>query len=349
MLYETVNTHGGDVYSSPVTLDFSANINPLGTPPAVLEAVKEALPRAWQYPDAQCRALVSGIAASENLPPEDVLCGNGASELIYSFCQAEKPRSAVLLAPTFSEYEKGLALAGYPARRYPLREENDFALTGDFLAYLKETWPEVVFLCNPNNPTGRLIPPVLLAEIVDFCEERYVRLFLDECFLDLAAGARSMARRVETCKSLFILKAFTKNYGLAGLRLGYALSADRALLKRMSECVPPWNVSSLAQAAGVAALKEGAFLEKARAIINGERQWLAGALREAGFYVCPGEANFLLFRGQAGLCEALLARRIRIRDCSAEPGLGAGWYRVAVRRREENEALMDAVRAVCGR
>lgn len=343
MYYLKENPHGGNIDSDKPILDFSANTNPLGTPPAVLVATRSALEQVDRYPDPYCRALVRAIAAYEGVPEAYILCGNGAAELIYAYCAAVKPARAAETAPTFSEYSAALALHGRAVARYVLRKETAFTLDGGFLNFLQAERPEALFLCNPNNPTGRLFSPAPLGEIFDFCKQNNIRLFVDECFLELSDGAESLKGRLAEYPGLFLLKAFTKTYGMAGLRLGYGLSADAALLKRMSEAAPPWNVSNVAQAAGIAALKERGFLKKARELMQSERPRLKAALEALGLWVCPSEAIFLLFQGPEGLHAALRERGIAIRGCANFPGLGPGWYRAAVRTREENERLIAAM------
>lgn len=346
MLYQTTYQHGGDIYDGAVALDFSANTNPLGTPPGVLEAVRRSLEDLHRYPDPYCRRLVEAIAGFEQIPQSYILCGNGASDLIYAYCTALRPRLAVELAPTFSEYAQGLARAGGRVLRYPLRREDTFDLTPAFLAFLEKTRPQAIFLCNPNNPTGRCIPPQLLESVLQFCRRENARLFLDECFLDLTDAGVSMKEDLAAYPELLILKAFTKSYGLAGVRLGYCLCADPLLLARMAEAAPPWNVSSPAQAAGAAALRERQFLSDTRDLIRTERAFLASALQSLGFYVCPSSANYLLLHGKPGLDTALRQRGIAIRNCENYHGLERGWYRIAVRLHAENEQLIAAVRQI---
>ena len=205
---------------------------------------------------------------------------------------------------------------------------------------------KAVIINNPNNPTGRLIADDLLEEILRICREKNIALFVDECFLSLSDGGVDLTPSLSDFPQLFILKAFTKSFGMAGLRLGYGLSADEALLRKMSAAVPPWNVSTLAQAAGVAALGDAEFLEKNRTIIRAERPWLEEKLRKFSFWVCPSQVNYILFRGDVGLTEQLRARGVAIRDCANFEGLTSGWYRVAVRQYEENEQLIAAIRSV---
>ena len=168
---------------------------------------------------------------------------------------------------------------------------------------------KAVIINNPNNPTGRLIADDLLEEILRICREKNIALFVDECFLSLSDGGVDLTPSLSDFPQLFILKAFTKSFGMAGLRLGYGLSADGTLLRKMSAAVPPWNVSTLAQAAGVAALGDAEFLEKNRTIIRAERPWLEEKLRKFGFWMCPSQVNYILFRGDVGLTEQRAASR----------------------------------------
>lgn len=346
MLYQIQNPHGGDIYGEEVLLDFSANTNPFGTPQGVIQALQTALPNLHRYPDPYCRKLIGAISAHEQVPAEYILCGSGAAELIYSYCEAVHPHTAAMPVPTFSEYALGLKRAGCSIRPFVLGQENDFTLGESFLTYLSEITPDVVFLCNPNNPTGKTIPFSLLKEILSLCSKGGIRLFVDECFLDLSDTGESLKPFLADHPQLFILKAFTKSYGLAGVRLGYCLSSDTELLKRMSAAVQPWNVSALAQVAGVAALLEKSFLRKTKAMIPQERRYLTEMLRSFGFWVCPSETNFLLFRGPEELRQHLKEKKILIRDCSNFDGLCPGWFRIAVRLHEENEALVHGIQEV---
>lgn len=346
MLYQTKNPHGGDIYGGDTQLDFSANTNPFGTPRGILDAVQAALPDMHRYPDPYCRKLVQAISDFEGVPKEFVLCGNGAAELIYSYCEAVRPNTAVELAPTFSEYALGLERVGCEARRYYLREENDFELDEGFLRFLIAEKPEAVFLCNPNNPTGQIIPAQLMERILDLCREQGIRLFVDECFLDLSDAGESLKPLLGENPNLFLLKAFTKSYGMAGIRLGYCMSADAGLLMKMAQTVQPWNVSSLAQAAGVAALQEAEFLRRTRALVFSERAWLKSQLENLGFRVIPSHANYILFSGPVDLDKRLKEKQIAIRNCGNYHGLDDGWYRIAVRLPEENKRLIQAMKEV---
>lgn len=192
MLYGVKNPHGGDRYGDGIALDFSANVSPLGTPKCVTEAIERGLPELYRYPDPYCRALVQAIARYEGVPGEFILCGNGASELIYAYCEAVRPRRAMELAPTFSEYSLALQRRGCGVVRFALSQEEQFDLQERFLARLAREKIDALFLCNPNNPTGRLIAGGLMEKILRVCRENNIALFVDECFLSLSDGGTDL-------------------------------------------------------------------------------------------------------------------------------------------------------------
>lgn len=344
MLYNAKNPHGGDIYAGKVLLDFSANTNPFGTPQAVQEAIIEALPQLHRYPDPYCRKLVAAIAEHEAVPKKYILCGNGAADLIYAYGRAVHPQKAAMLAPTFSEYAQGLS--DCKISYYFLQESKDFSLDSGILDFLRWEKPEVLFLCDPNNPTGRLADPDLVKSILECCHDWGIRLFLDECFLDLTKDGVSRKNNLARYPELFLLKAFTKSYGMAGVRLGYGLSADTGLLEAMSRSQQPWNISSLAQAAGIAALKQQGFLQKTVETVEKERFFLSASLARLGFRIIPSDTNYILFQAGVGLADALREKGILIRNCDNYPGLCPGWYRIAVRLPEENQALIQAIQEV---
>lgn len=341
MLYGTKNPHGGDVYGAPVALDFSSNVNPLGTPPEVIAAIGRAAALVRQYPDPYCRALTAAISAHEGVKESMILCGAGAAELIYAYCGAVSPKNAIELAPTFLEYSAAAAHFGAKFVRVPLHAP-DFLPDDRLLDALQEEKPDVLFLCTPNNPTGQLLDRALLQKALDICLAQGTYVLLDECFLDFTDGksAKDLLSRYE---NLLILKAFTKNYALAGMRVGYCLTENARLLSQMAACCQPWNVSLPAQEAAIAALQNPDWIARAKAMLSGQREALTRQLQSFGFTVCPSQANYLLFHAPVGLDRALQKEHIAIRNCENYPELGPGWYRIAVRLEEENKALLAAM------
>ena len=251
--------------------------------------------------------------------------------------------------PSFSEYRAALRAFKGSCVPYMLKASLGFAPDEEMLAAIEKAKPGAVFLCSPSNPAGRLAGSCLTLKILSLCESIGARLFVDECFIDFCDEGRSLIPLTKDRPALTVLRAFTKAYGMAGLRLGYCVSSDSGLLKSMSEASPPWNVSAAARAAGIAALGEDAHLENEKELIRTERPWLKKALEDLGFKVIPSEANFLLFKGPEGLAAKLEEYGIAVRDCSNYPGLREGWYRTAVRRRSENSALIKALKAAAGK
>ena len=339
-------THGGDIAGfveeyGRAPLDFSANVSPLGLPEGVRRAVIESLDRADQYPDPLCRQLRRAIAAHEGCGPEEVLCGAGAADLIFRLALARRPKTALLPAPTFAEYETALTAAGCAVAHHLLREDEGFRLTARFLEDLSRVRPELVVLCQPNNPTGLPVSRELAVQVLRWCEENGALLLLDECFVDLMDSPETHTLRGQLGSShLLLLRAFTKTYAMAGLRLGYCLSSDGPLLSAMAACGQPWGVSSVAQAAGVAALEEHEYLSRLRALIAEQRPKLAAGLEALGCHVYGGSANYVFFAARPGLDGLTRQKGVLIRPCANYPGLDGRFYRIAVRTEEENNTLL---------
>lgn len=337
--------HGGDVYGNPhIALDFSVNVNPLGMPDGVKRALVSHLEEYTRYPDPQCRALRAALAARYGLAPEQVLCGNGAADLIFRIAACLKPRRALAPAPTFSEYERAVRAFGGTMEMHPLSAENEFLLGEEFLASIAPGI-ELVFLCTPNNPTGLLIPFQRICHIVEACRARGTFVVLDECFLGFTEGA-SMAGMLQAYPNLIILSAFTKLYAMAGLRLGYLLTGDPNLCTRIAGFGAPWSVSGPAQAAGCAALAEVGWEERSRALIKKERAYLQAELAALGIRVFKSDANFLLLQCDAPLFALLRAQGILVRDCSNFIGLDTRFIRIGVKTHAENQMLINAITEV---
>lgn len=339
--------HGGDIYRHPDVTDFSANINPLGTPKKVIEAAARSLEQISHYPDACQERLRKALAEYERVPEEWLICGNGAAELIFALVQAIAPKKALLPAPTFAEYGQALQGNGCEIQYKYLRREEGFAVEDTVLEQITEDL-DLFFLCNPNNPTGVLTEPALMKKILAKCKETGTWLAVDECFLDFVPepDKHTLKGMLQEYDRLFLLKAFTKRYAMAGLRLGYGMTASEALLERMETRLQPWNVSTPAQEAGIAALEEKEYVERARNLIFKEKEYLMRQLKELGYQVCDSQANYIFFHGEEDLGKKLLEEKVMIRDCSNYPGLKKGDFRIAVRTPEENQILLQAMRKV---
>lgn len=337
--------HGGDIYADTrIRLDFSININPLGMPEAVRAAVVSHLDDYQNYPDPYCRELRSALAARENVDAAHILCGNGASDLIYRLCASQKPVKALICAPTFSEYERAVLLYGGGVMYHTLCEDECFDLTDRILDDIDRD-VDMVFISNPNNPTGRLVDEELLDHVARRCAEVNALLVVDECFLPFTKGS-SLVRLLNSMKSIVVLRAFTKIYAMPGLRLGYILSSNEDLVAQVRDCAQCWSVSGVAQAAGLAALSCDGLEQETRNLIVRERQYLSGALSELGFSVVESQANYILFKSDTPLCEPLLPEGILLRSCENFVGLGSGYYRTGIKLHEQNIELIHAIARV---
>jgi threonine-phosphate decarboxylase len=361
--------HGGEVWEivteyslrAEDILDFSANINSLGPPPKTLESVKKIL---WQipfYPDSNSTAVKEAIVQSfkrtgHSLNTENVVVGNGSTELIHLFAEVfiKKGDEALIPTPTFGEYETAVKKAGGRAKYVKLHE--DFTVSAKIFTDRITSITKIIFLCNPNNPTGTLTPRETLQKITEEALEKDVLVFLDEDFIEFVDEEMpfSLVSKVNDYPNLFILRSFTKVYGLTGLRVGYGV-ACKEIIDLLLKAKTPWNVNSLAQAAAIAALKDEEYLEKTRRLIKKEKVYLSKELNQLkGFKVFPTSTNFVLINIResgftaAQLKEKLLRYGILIRDCSSFTGLDKYFIRIAIRKRQENERLLKALKEIVG-
>ena len=351
--------HGGDIYQREIAWDFSVNVNPMGPPVRVQQAIRESADHVDCYPDPQCRGLVQALAEYHNTEKERIVCGNGAADLIYRLAYLLKPGRALLLAPTFSEYEQALASVGCQVRYCRLKEENGFQADMRELADRTEEG-ELIFLCNPNNPTGLAADIDQVERLARTCRKKKGFLILDECFCEFLEkpSEYSFMERIQDYPEAVILRAFTKSYAMAGLRLGYGVCGDRDVAERLRLTGQPWSVSIPAQEAGRAALLETEYLEQSRSLIAGERRRVSRRLADMGFLVFPSQVNYVLFKDveeckHGNIGKRLQERGFLIRDCSSFKGLEAGkedpvfcFYRIAIRRQEENNRLLDAIQGI---
>ena len=352
-LCDTKPAHGGDIYSyarkyGSNPLDFSVNTNPLGLPKGVAAAVRAMSREHCAYPDVYCRGLRSEISKHEHIPAEYIFCGNGAADIIFRIAYGLAPKRALLTAPAFSEYEKALVKGGCQVDYCKLSDENDFKIDAGILKKIRNH--DILFICNPNNPTGQITDKALLLEIARECRDRGCILVIDECFIEFLEQPEqyTLKDEIECFANLIILRAFTKTYAMAGLRLGYCMASDRGCLEKISEAGQPWAVSTVAQTAGIAALKESEYICKTRDLIKKERKYLARELQKAGMKVFNSCANFILFyaAGMPELYAALLDRGILIRSCDNFAGLSMGYYRIAVKSHSCNKKFVYALNEV---
>lgn len=338
-------------------LDFSSNIFSQGFSPRMHELAYHSLGQVGHYPDPYAETLRSELAWRRNLSPKQILLGNGGADLIFrlaAFLRTDPNfplRSEVIVTgPGFSEYKKALEAFGLNVQEHILSPDQDFKLDASILESINRN-TLAIWLCQPNNPTGQVIEPEVLNQIRQACDQADIYLMQDECFLEflpIENQARYSLRSGFQPKEI-ILKSFTKLYGMPGLRLGWLEAANPAIISRLQDLSPSWQVSRPAIAAGHGALAipQDQIDEWQRAIAQ-ERERIMLALEDFGAQGIMGRANFVFFYSEyPNLQEALLLNRQRpilIRNCSNYAGLGPGYYRVAVLEPKENNALIAALK-----
>jgi threonine-phosphate decarboxylase len=341
--------HGGRVQEAASILgaeplDFSANINPLGSPP-LKELLLEELEHIGHYPDNSYRNFRRAAAKFVNVDMESIVPGNGSSEVIRLFaeCCLEEGDVALVPTPSFGEYANQSLLAGATVKRVDIGQDGLPLLSDSDLEKAK-----LLFLCNPNNPTGRLLPAGRVTDLADRCEERETFLLVDEAFIELCDPSESVAALAPQREFLFVMRSLTKSFGVPGLRLGFGVT-NVALAGILNLARIPWSIGSLAAAAGEYLLGCEEHLVRSRLLIKTELAWLEFALRELGLQPLPSKVNFMLVNIEpSGLASDDLAKRtmaqgVLVRDCQSF-GLGKSYIRVAVRGHSENERLIAALK-----
>ena len=346
----TVVAHGG-IFSSGIEnnsslLDFSSNVNPLGFPSKVRDVFKN-LSDISVYPDPDSNELRTHLQKYTGIPKNQIVVGNGATEIIYNYCNAFLRKQEVLIPiPTFGEYESAAKLNGAKLNFFKTMNLNKNL--SEFQDMISKK--SCVFLCNPNNPTGVLIKRKNMLKILESAHDKSVMVFLDECFIELVpTGNESIISYLKEFDNLFILRSLTKSFGLAGLRIGYGLG-NKKIIKILQKIKIPWNVSWIAQKSSIKALSDKLHLSKTLNLIRNESKFLSDSISKiTGFTCYDSDTNFILIKSKIKsnqIQDKLLKKNILIRDCSTFRGLDNNFIRIAVRTHKENLKLVEALRAL---
>ncbi len=351
------NNHGGNIYEAArkyclreeEILDFSSNINPLGISNKVFRALKDNLKDVVKYPDSDSAKLREAIGKYHSINPENIIVGNGATELIHYIPRMLISKKVLIPVPTFSEYEAASIASGAKVKYLRLKEDSGFGLDEKALNKALNS-VDMFFLCNPNNPTGQLLPKKSVIKIADSAEKRGVVIVLDEVFIDYNEKESLISDAVKI-KNLIVLRAFTKFFAMPGLRLGY-LAANSLLIKRLNERRPPWPVNSLAQAAGIISLSDKAYIKDGISYVKKESGFLLKELSKIdGLLPFPSSTNFILVKikndgiNVKKLYNILAKKGILIRDCS-NFALSERFFRIAVKKRDKNKRLLNELRNI---
>lgn len=347
--------HGGEVWDSQKSatkidmLDFSSNVNPLGISPRVIDTIKKNLWRIPFYPDTRYSLLRRTIAENLGVDIDNIIVGNGSTEIIYLFCEVflDNKDEAQVPKPSFGEYE--IAVRRTAAIPSFFKLDKEFKIAPDKIDYNSK----VIFLCNPNNPTSTITQRTVIVKILQRALKHDALVFVDEDFIEFTSNPElhSVVNFVEKYPNLFVLRSFTKFFGLTGLRVGYGVGS-KEIIDLLNRVKPPWSVNCLAEVAAIAALNDKDFLRTTKELVKTERDFLFEALDKIdSFSPVKPDANFILVNVKTGkragdIKKKLLGRGILIRDCSSF-GL-PNYIRIAVRSREDSIRLLKALKEITG-
>lgn len=342
--------HGGNIYDyEEEIIDFSSNINPLGTPKWIFNIIKKV--DLTKYPDIKYRKLKEAISNYVGYSQENIIIGNGATELIHLFVRAFKLKRPLIPSPAFLEYERADYINGGKPIYFRLEEGYGFKI--NFLKLLLQMEKaDSLIIGNPNNPTGQAITKEEIEEILKKSETLNIPVIIDEAFIEFMKGYKNYEALtlIKRYDKLFVVRAATKFFGMPGLRLGYGIGSP-SLIQKLEKYKEPWTVNAFADAVGREIFKDEAYIEKTREYVNKEIEYMLYTLREIDYLVAfDTKVNFILLKLKAkkvkGFKQILLKKGILIRDASNFRYLDKSFFRVAIKRREDNEKLIQALKEI---
>ena len=261
--------HGGDIYRNKVSMDFSVNINPLGMPEGVKRVLLEAIEKCSEYPDMEAFELKQAVSSSLHIPKDYLAFGNGASELFMAIVHSVRPEKILIPIPSFYGYEYVSRAVAAEITFFPLDKKKEFLLREELLDAITDDM-DLVFLANPNSPTGKMIEKEYLLRFLAICKEKNIIVVLDECFIEFCGDKYSMISEIEAYDNLLLVRAFTKLYAIPGVRLGYLVCSNKSLLDKIQRQLPEWNLSTFAQRAGVVCVNQTEYVKRTVALVKME-------------------------------------------------------------------------------
>ncbi len=367
---EKTDFHGGNIYkifrekNMDKILDYSSNINPYGLPENLKKEIFEKLFVLERYPDPDYIELREKIAEKNNLNIENIIVGNGATEIIFLFMKILSPKKVLIVSPTFGEYERAikastLANDSLEINYFELKETENFVLNVKNLETELENNYDLLILCNPNNPTGQFLKLKKLEEILKICEQKNTKLFVDEAFVEFVEDweNESIINSKENKENLFVIRAFTKFFAIPGLRLGYGICFNNNLLKKMLEKKEPWSVNNIADLAGKTVLDDENYIQKTKEWIKDQKKYMYENLNKIeGLRAYKTEVNFILLKIEDNLLEKgldvknlrkkMLEKGILIRDASNFIYLNKHYFRLAIKDKLNNEKVIETLTSI---
>ena len=338
-------------------VSYSANVNPLGISHKLREVLSQHLDAITRYPDREYTKLRQCIADYTGAQMENIIMGNGSTELISLFIQTNHPKKAMILGPTYSEYERDINLGGGTCIYFPLKEENNFQMDVNALCHQLDDNLDLLVLCNPNNPTSSAITRKEMRRILDACMEHGIFVMVDETYVEFAPDEKNVTSVSLTnyYSNLIILRGTSKFFASPGLRLGYAITGNRDVAKEINTRKDPWTINSLAEIAGQIMFQDQDYIRETKELITSERARLYQELSSWDTVrVYDPQANFILMKilkegvDAEILFEHCIRKGMMIRNCSTFPFLDSQFIRFCIMSPEDNDRLMDAFRELLG-
>lgn len=350
----TKDLHGGNIYKFQREgkidiLDYSSNINPLGVPQKFINIAKESFNKLVNYPDPYYIDLRKKIAEFNSLDLSNIIVGNGATEILFLYLKALKPKKVLILAPCFAEYERALKSVSAEINYFELKESDNFYPDIENLKKEIETNSyDLLLFCNPNNPTGQFIKLEDIRVVVEACENKNTKIFVDEAFIEFIENWQEKTVSLLKNKNIFIMRAFTKFFAIPGLRLGYGIGFNDEILNKMWDEKEPWTVNTFANLAGLVMLDDKEYIEKSEKWILEEKKFMYKELSEFQYLKAyKTECNFILLKIQnissTSLRDKMIEKNILIRDASNFKFLDYHFVRLAIKDRESNIKVLEAL------
>ncbi len=334
-------------------ISFSANVNPLGISPLLKKAVSEKIDCISSYPDREYRELKEVLASYCMTDPEKIIPGNGSTELISMIIDIKQPKKSLIIGPTYSEYERELSLAGGKSYYFQLKEKEDFILDIERFDEALKPDMDMLIICNPNNPTSTTIDRGTLRQIMDICKERDIFVMVDETYIEFVDDKEKKEGipLTDYYNNLFIIRGVSKFFAAPGLRLGYAVTGNRDLIREIKARLNPWSINSLADTAGPEMFKDSEYIKQTVKLIREEREYVTKRLRSIDNItkVYEPSANFVLFRTDSDsvnadtVFEACIKEKMMIRNCCTFPFLDNRYIRICFMSHEDNVRLLDCI------
>ncbi|MDP0488469.1 MAG: histidinol-phosphate transaminase [Fusobacterium sp. JB021] len=350
-----MDLHGGNIYKllrrgEKNILDYSSNINPLGVPESLKKSIIENFEILEKYPDINYIELRESIGKYNKISKENILVGNGATEILFLYMKALKPKKVIIVSPTFAEYERSLKTFDIEIDFFPLKEEENFILDIEKLKNKGKDY-DLVVLCNPNNPTGTFIEKNKLLYLNNYLKKFNTNLFIDECFIEFVKDWEDNTLIDLKSENIFILRALTKFFALPGIRLGYGLTYDSHIIKKIEEIREPWSVNAFADLAGKVILKDEKYISATKKWILEEKIWFykeLGKIEKLKVY--KTHSNFILVKlktmSSENFCKLMEKKAVLVRNASNFRFLDNKYVRLAIKDREKNEKVLKIIKEV---